>query len=152
MILRISEDCYFWSVGSMPDVNIPKWSSSILFFGKIMKLKKNRFLNIFFGLGSPRTWFFEDQWPMSKFPENSGNLQISPGRSDKLWKPSQTYFLEFRRSLRSKWVIYQPRTTIFEEVVFLWSWVIFGWFLGNLTLVDLWICDIAGEKHNILGK
>ena len=40
----------------------------------------------------------------------------------------------------------------FEEVVFLWSWPIFGWFLGNLILVDLCICDIAGEKHNILGK
>ena len=34
-----------------------------------------------------------------------------------MWKPPQTYFLEFRRSLRSKSVVYQPRTTIFKEVV-----------------------------------
>ena len=152
MIVRISEDCYFWSVGSMPDVNIPKWSSSIIFLEISNKFWKNYFSNIFLGLGSPRTRFFEDQWPMSKFPENSGNLQISPGRSDKLWKPSQTYFLEFRRSLRSKWVIYQPHTTIFEGVIFWWSWGIFGWFVGNPILVGVWICDISGEKITFQGK
>ena len=32
----------------MPDVNIPKWSSSIIFFGKIMKLKKKSIFEYFF--------------------------------------------------------------------------------------------------------
>ena len=48
MILRISEDCYFWFVGSMPDVNIPKWSSSIVFFrGKYEIWKKSIYEHFF---------------------------------------------------------------------------------------------------------
>ena len=48
------------SIGSAHEVNIPKWSSSIMFFGKTMEHDKNKFSNIFFGLTSPRTRFFED--------------------------------------------------------------------------------------------
>ena len=46
-------------LGVMPDINIPKWSSSIVFFGKNMKFEKNQFSNIFFGPGSPRTRFLK---------------------------------------------------------------------------------------------
>ena len=117
-----------------------------------MKLEKNQFLNIFSLLERLKNLFSRIGGPAGNPWKNREKSQIGPGRSDKLWKPPQTYFLELRRSLRSKWVIYQPHTTIFDEVVFLRSWGIFGRFPGNRILVDLWICDIAGEKHNILGK
>ncbi len=152
MLLRISEDCYFWSVESMPDVNIPKWSSSFIFFGKFKTFWKNQFSNIFFGLGSPRNRFSRISRPGRNSRKNPEKSRIGPGRSGKLWKPPQTYFLEFRRSLRSKWVIYQPQTTFFEKVIFLWSWAIFGRFPGNHILVDLCICDIAEGKLLFLEK
>ena len=38
----------------------PKWSSSIIFLEISKKFWKNQFSNIFFGLWSPRTRFFED--------------------------------------------------------------------------------------------
>ena len=64
------------------------------------------------------------------FKKNRKISQISSGRSDKLRKPPQTYFLVFRRSLRSKWVIYQPRATIFEDFLILWRWGIF-WLISR---------------------
>ena len=122
------------------------------FFGKLKTFWKNQFSNIFSLIERLRNRFSRFRGPPRNFRKNREKSQIGPGRSGKLWKPSQTNFLEFRRSLRSKRVIYQPHTTIFEEIVFLWSSGIFRWFPGNRILVDLRICDIAEGKHNILGK
>ena len=55
-------------------------------------------------------------------------------------------FLECRCSVRSKWVICQPRTTILEEFIDLWSWTTFDGFSGIPIFDDLRICDFVGKK------
>ena len=152
MYVKISKTQRIWSSGSTPEVNIPKWSWSIIFSRKTTKPRKKLFLKKFFGLESQKNRFFAIGRPDRNFRKNREISQIGPGRSDKLRNPPQTCFLDSRRSMRSKWGIYQPRTTIFEEVMLLWSWTIFGRFPGNPILVDLWMWDAGYKKFRFLKK
>ena len=96
--------------------------AQVSYFLKVSKhFEKINFRTFFFGLDRLKNLFSRIHVPTRNSRKIREKSQIGPGMADKWWKPSQTYFLEFRRSLRSKWVIYQPRTTIFEEVMFLWS-------------------------------
>ena len=103
-------------------------------------MKKN------FGLRNLRNPFSRISRPGRKFQKNREISRIRAVRPGMLRKPSQTYFLEFRTSLRSKWVIYQPRTTISEDFIFWWSSTIFRGFPGNRVFVDLQNHDIAEGK------
>ena len=77
-------------------------------------------------------FIFEVLPPQTEFPKKSSkNHKSASGGGNSCGIHPKPVFLECRRSLRSKWVIYQPRTTISDDFLILWSWGIFDGFPGN---------------------
>ena len=120
--------------------------------GKPSFLRKNNFWKKNSDSEVKKTIFLDTGAPVENFRKILEKSQIGPGRSGRLRKPPQTYFLGFRRSLRSKWGIYQPRTTISDHFLILWSSSIIVWIPRNRDFVDLRICDIAEGKLHTPGK
>ena len=131
----------------------PMWTyqngAQVLYFLKVPKhFEKINFRTFFSDSEVQEIGFSRIRGPDRNPWKNPEKSQIDPGKLGKLWKPPQTYFLDFRRSLRSIWVIYQPRTNIFEEIVFLRSWGIFGRFPGNCISV---VCGyVTSQEKNII--
>ena len=109
-------------------------------------------MKIFFGLGSSKNRIFKTCEILRKFRKNRKKSQIGPGRSGKVRNRPKPIFCEFRMSLRSKWVIYQPRTTISDDFLFSWSSTIFHGFPGNRIFDDFQNHDIAEGKLLNQGK
>ena len=102
----------------------------INFWKKISETKVGK---IFVYLTSRSTW---------NFRKNRKNSKISTGKSDKLPNHPKPIFLDLRRPMWSIWAIYLPRMTISENILYLWSWGIFGGFSGSRIF-----CRFAKSWH-----
>ena len=142
--------------------------AQVLYFLKVSKHFEKINFRTFFSDSEVQELGFSRFRARARNPrKNREKSQIGPGRPGKLGKPSQTFFSEFRRSLGSKWVVYQPRTTIFEEIVLGWNphlspfWSLCGYvtsqeknlhFLGNTFFATFFSgkCILGSSAGEIL--
>ena len=85
-------------------------------------------------------------WNLMKFLKKSINFAYRPREVGQGSESTQTYFFGVYVSLRSKWVLYQPHTTISDDFLFSWSSTIFHGFPGNRIFDDFQNHDIAEGK------
>ena len=136
----------------MSDVNISFWSWSIIVFESFKKFE-NVIFGHFFRTRKSKKSIFCYQPPRPRFLGNRETRKSARRGRVRCGNHPKPVFLEFRRSLRSKWVIYQPHTTIFDEVLWSRCWSMSGRFPGNRILVDLWMWDtgsFCSQKPNII--
>ena len=117
-----------------------------IFWEKYETWKKSIFEHFFRTRKSKNSVFWGSEVEVEILEKIEKNRKLIRGGRVSWGNHPKPFFRSLGGPLRSIWVVYQPRTTIFDEVMLQWSWDIFGWFPGNRILVDVWICDISGEK------
>ena len=135
----------------MPDVNIPKWSSSIIFFGKFMKLKKKSIFEHFFWTRKSKNSVFRGSVAELEIIEKIEKNRKSVRRGWVSWGNHPKPFFQSLGGLCGQYESYtslvRPFSKSYVVVKLRHLWPI----PGNPIPVDLCICDIAEGKLLILG-